>query len=324
MVFFVMRRLAALIVLLLIIALCAFALVRIAPGDYLSELASNPQINPETIEHLRVRYGLDLPWYTQFVRWLGRALRGDLGYSLDCQCEVAPLIGKHIFKTALLAVVGLTLALVAAFSLGVAAARLRSRLLDRALDTLAAVLLAWPTFLWALGGILLAAVTGWFPIGGVESPDYESFSTTQKIIDLLHHLALPALVIALKQMPHYLQMLRVSLVEAMAEEHITAARARGMGETRLLLKHGLRNAMNPMLTMIGQGAGALLSGTFVVEAVMSWPGIGSLAVRSLLARDLDPVVASLLLAAILLALANLAADLLLAAADPRIRRPQRS
>src|SRR5215211_557047 len=134
MVFFVMRRLAALIVLLLIIALCAFALVRIAPGDYLSELASNPQISPETIEHLRVRYGLDLPWYTQFVRWLGRALRGDLGYSLDCQCEVAPLIGKHIFKTVVLAFAGLGLALAAAFSLGVAAARLRSRLLDRVLD----------------------------------------------------------------------------------------------------------------------------------------------------------------------------------------------
>lgn len=319
----IIRRLAALIPLLLAVALGAFFLVRLAPGDFLSELSLNPQVSPETIAAMRARYGLDLPWYEQFGRWLAKAVRGDLGYSLACQCEVAGLIAVHVFRTTVLAAAGLGLALVVALPLGVWSVWKKSRMLDRMITAAVSVLLAWPTFLWALGALLLAASTGWFPIGGIGSIGDEEFSAGGRFVDLLHHLVLPATVVALKQAPHYLQTLRASLGEAMVEDHILAARARGVSEARLLVRHGLRNAVNPLLTMFGQGVGALLSGTFIVETVLSWPGIGSLAVGSLMSRDLDMLVACLLYAALLLALGNLAADLMLAAADPRIRRPQR-
>jgi peptide/nickel transport system permease protein len=319
----VIRRLLALAPLLLAVALGAFLLVRLAPGDFLSELSLNPQVSPETVAAMRERYGLDLPWYEQFGRWLSRALRGDLGYSLACHCDVAGQIAVHVFQTTVLAAAGLGLALAVALPLGVWSVWKRSRMLDRAITAGVSILLAWPTFLWALGALLLAAGTGWFPIGGISSIENERYSTAEKFIDLLHHLALPAAVVALKQAPHYLQTLRASLAEAMLEDHIRAARARGVPESRLLVRHALRNAINPLLTMFGQGVGALLSGTFIVETVLSWPGIGSLAVGSLLARDLDMLVACLLYAAILLAMGNLLADLMLAAADPRIRRPQR-
>lgn len=316
-------RLATLVPLLLAVALCAFVLVRIAPGDYLTEASLNPQISPETIDAMRARYGLDQPWHVQFGRWLGRALSGDLGYSIGCECPVTELLATRVWNTAVLAGAGLGLALAIAFPLGMLSVALGSRAFDRLLSVTVSLLVAWPTFLWALGGVLLAAMTGWFPISRASSLDYDSLSAAGKLADLAHHLALPALVIALKQMPPYLQTLRVSLGEAMAEDYIRAARARGMSEARLLVKHGLGNALNPLMTMFGQSLGALLSGAFVVEAVMSWPGIGSLAVSSLLARELDVLVACLLYAAALLAAGNLLSDLMLAAADPRIRRPQR-
>ncbi len=320
----VLRRLLGMIALLLAVAVCTFFLVRLAPGDYFSELSLNPQISQETLSSLREQYGLDRPWYAQFGAWLLRALHGDLGYSVSFHTPAVSLLKERFLNTILLAFAGLGLGLLFAVPLGLASVALRSRWLDRGLGLVTSLFLSLPSFLWALFAVLLAAKTGLFPIGGARSLDYELLSTSGKAGDVLYHLALPASVLALKQVPPYLRQVTGSLGEILSEEYIIAARAKGLGEGAILLKHALRNALNPIITMFGQSLGSLLSGAFVVEAIMSWPGIGNLAVTSLQARDLDVLVACLLYAAFLLAAGNLLADLLLAAADPRVRTPMRA
>ncbi len=314
------RRLLTLIPLLLVVALCTFFLVRLAPGDYFSELGLNSQISEETIRAMRAQYGLDRPWYAQFGSWLLNTLRGDLGYSISCQCPVATLLAERVFNTVLLAVAGFGLALLMAVPVGILPVAVRSQWLDRVVSFVTSLSLSLPSFLLALLALVFAATTGWFPIGGAHSLDYESKTWAGKFVDVIHHLALPAAVLAIKLLPAYSRQLNASLREALLEEYIVAARARGLGASALLFKHALRNVLNPMITMFGQSLGSLLSGAFVVEAIMAWPGLGSLAVSSLLARDLDAVIASVLYAALLLAIGNLLADMLLAVVDPRIRK----
>jgi len=317
------HRLLTLIPLLLAVAFFAFLLVRMAPGNYLSELSLNQQISEETIATLQRQYALDRPWYVQFARWCAQAIKGDLGYSIAHHSPVTSLLADPLLNTLLLTTAGLLLALLVAVPLGVITAGAMRPWLDRGFDFITSTTLALPAFLWALLALLLSARTGWFPVGGVHSLDYESFSLTGRVSDSLHHLILPAAVVALRQVPSYLRQLHAGLREILAEEYMLVARAKGLSETSILLRHALRNALNPIITMFGQSIGSLLSGAFVVEVIMSWPGIGRLAVSSLMGRDLNVLVACLLCAAVMLALGNLLADLLLAVADPRIRRPQR-
>jgi len=315
----VLRRLTGIILLLLAVALFTFMLVRLAPGDYFTELSQNPQISEETLRSMREQYGLGQPWYVQFGSWLSHASRGDLGYSVAYQMPAVSLLKERFSNTILLAVAGLGLGLFTDIPLGLLSLAVRSKWLDRGLGLLTSILISVPSFLWALFALLLAAKTGLFPIGGARSIDYDALSTTGKLRDILYHLMLPAAVLGLKQVAPYLRQLSGSLREILSEDYITVARAKGLGEGLILLKHAFRNALNPIVSMFGQSLGSLLSGAFVVEAVMSWPGIGNLAVSSLLARDLDVLVACLLYAAALLALGNLLADLLLAVVDPRVR-----
>jgi len=314
----VIRRVLFLIPLLLAVALCSFFLVRLAPGDFFSELSANPQISEETISALRERYAPDQPWHWQFVGWLARALRGDFGYSLACNCPVSELIVERVMNTTALALAGLLLGLLIALPLGSVSHRFPW--LDRALAFISSLSLSLPSFLLALLAVLLAAKTGWFPIGGVRSLDYEKFSAPGKLADFLHHLILPATVLAVRQAPVYLRQTRASMLEALSQDYILTARAKGLAERGVIFKHAFRNAANPIISMLGNSVGSLLSGAFIVEVVMSWPGLGSLAVSSLLSRDLYALIACLIYAALLLALGNLLGDLLLAAADPRLRR----
>lgn len=283
-------------------------------------MSLNPQVSEATLARLREQYALDQPWHTQFGRWLAGVIRGDFGYSFAYNCPASGLIYERLSNTALLALAGLALTLSAALPLGLIAAKKRGGATDRLLVFLSALGLASPSFLLALLAIVLAARTGWFPIGGVHSLDSERLSATGRLADFFHHLILPATVLALRQFPGFFRQLRASLLETLAQDYILAARAKGLPERTVFLKHAFRNAINPLITMLGNSIGSLLSGAFIVEAIMSWPGLGSLTVSSLLSRDLYVLVACLIFAASLLAFGNLLADLLLAWADPRIRQ----
>ena len=311
---------------LLAVALGSFFLVRLAPGDFLAEMSLNPQVSPETLARLREQYALDQPWYAQFGKWLTGAVRGDFGYSFACHCPASSLIYERLRNTLALALAGLALTLLVALPLGLLAAKPHNKagasLLDRLLQFLSALSLSTPSFLLALLGIVFAARTGWFPIGGVHSLDYEGLSAAGRTTDFLHHLILPATVLALRFIPGFFRQLRASLIEALSQDYILPARAKGLSDRAVLLRHAFRNSINPLISMLGNSLGSLLSGAFIVEVIMSWPGLGSLTVSSLLSRDLYVLVACLVFSALLLALGNLLADILLALTDPRIRHPR--
>jgi peptide/nickel transport system permease protein len=314
----ILHRIAVLVPLLLAVALSAFLLVRLAPGDFVAELSQNPQISAQTLARMRTQYGLDQPWHRQFGSWLGGVARGDWGYSLSCHCPARQLLTERLANTVWLALAGLVLTLVVAVPLGVLAAQRRFVWLDHGLAGLVALCQATPAFLLALLAMVLAARSGWFPLGGVGSLVVED-SISGRWLDFGWHLILPASVLALRQAPGYFRQVRVSLLETLGQDYIVTARAKGLPERSVVLKHGLRNALPPALAMLGNSLGSLLSGAFIIEAVMSWPGLGRLTVDSLLSRDLPVLVACLVCAALVLALGNLLADVLLAWADPRIR-----
>lgn len=320
----IVKRLLGILVLLVAVACFTFLLVRLAPGDYFTELSQNPRISQETLQSMREQYGLDRAWYAQFGAWFSHAVRGDLGYSIAFQMPAVHLIKERFLNTVLLALTALAIGIGGAVPLALLSTWWRWKWFDRALSALTAVVISVPSFLWALFAVLVAARTGLFPIGGSRSIDYESYSTSARVSDVAWHLALPAAVLGLKQVAPYLRQLQTSLGEILSEDFIVTARAKGLNEALILVKHALRNALNPLVTMFGHSLGALLSGAFVVEAIMSWPGLGNLAVSSLLARDLDVVVACLIYAAALLAAGNLIADILLTLVDPRVRLRQRA
>jgi peptide/nickel transport system permease protein len=319
----ILLRLMATLPLLLAVAFVSFGLVRLAPGDFLSELSAQPNISAETLARWREHYALDAPWYAQFGRWLMNVLRGDFGYSFACHCAAGPLVAQRLAATATLAVAALVLTLICALPLGWLAARRQGWFgptLDRLSSVLATGLLATPSFLLAVLALVFAAKTGWFPLGGAQSFDSSRFSSIARVGDFLHHLFLPASVLALRLAPAYFRQWRASLLETITQDFTLTARAKGLPESRVWLKHAGANALNPLLTMLGHSLGSLLSGAFIVEAVMSWPGLGSLTVSSLLSRDLNVMVACMICAALLLALGNLLADLLLWWTDPRLRQ----
>jgi peptide/nickel transport system permease protein len=319
----ILHRIAVLVPLLLAVALSAFLLVRLAPGDFVAELSLNPQVSAQTLERLREQYGLNQPWYRQFGSWLGGVVRGDWGYSLSCHCPASQLLTERLANTVWLALSGLGLTLALAVPLGLLAAQQqaarRGGWFNRALAVLSALCQATPAFLLALLAMVLAARSGWFPLGGVQSLAAGQFSAAGRWLDFAHHLILPASVLALRQAPGFFRQVRVSVLETLGQDFILTARAKGLSEGSIVLKHALRYALPPTLAMLGNSLGSLLSGAFIVEAVMSWPGLGSLTVNALLSRDLPLLVACLVCAALVLALGNLVADVLLVWADPRVR-----
>ncbi len=316
---FVLRRLLQTLPMLLGVAAVTFLLLHLAPGDYLGELAMNPAVSPETLAGLRHRFGLDQPWYVQFGLYLRNMfLRFDLGMSFSRNQPVTAVLGEGMVNTLLLAGSAALITWGLAIPLGVLAAVRQHRFVDRALSVLAFAWLSVPEVLSALLLLALAARTGWFPIGGMHGIDSDTMGPLARAGDLLRHLALPALVTGLVPLAARMRQMRGAMLDVMRLEFVTTARAKGLGEGAVVYRHALRNALNPLITLFGYTLGALLSGSLVAEIVFGWPGLGRITYEAVTARDLYLVVGSVLMAAVMLVLGNLVADLLLALADPRI------
>lgn len=301
---FLLGRLAHTALVLLGVSVLTFLFVELAPGDYFAEMRLDPRIAPETVAGLRARYGLESPLPVRYLRWLGAALRGDFGYSFAYGIPAAPLVWARACNTLALTATAMAFAWLIAVPLGAWCAWRRGRWMDRLCAGGLAGLMAVPELLLALALLMLAVRTGWFPAGG--------------------HLFLPACALALAMLPVLARHTRASVAEVLETPFILAARAHGISPARLLFRHALPAAANPLVTLFGFSLGGLLSGSLAVEAVMSWPGLGALLLEAILARDVYIVVAGVMLSTVMLAAGNLAADLLLYAADPRIRRPEAS
>jgi peptide/nickel transport system permease protein len=316
---YIATRLLQLIPLLLAVTLLSFAVMQLAPGDYLDTLRGQPTIRPETIEQLRVQFGLDKPWYVQYANWLFNALRGNFGYSFTYKQPVFDLIGDRLYYTFWMSFWSMILAWALALPLGVYAATHRNGWADRIVSLLSYTQTALPSFFVALLFMMLAKNTGWLPIGGATSVGYESMSWLEKIKDTGWHMLVPVLVLGSRGIGGLLRQMRGNILEVLSEQYVLAARARGLSERKVLWKHAFRNSVNPLITLFGFELSGLLAGAALVENVIAWPGLGRLLLESVLNRDIYVAMGSFVMATVLLVLGNLIADLLLAFTDPRIR-----
>ncbi|MEW6302562.1 MAG: ABC transporter permease [Verrucomicrobiota bacterium] len=316
---FLVKRLFHLIPILLGVSLLTFLLMSLTPGDYYTHLSQNPQITPETLAKLRAERHLDKAWYVRYFYWLKNAAKGDFGYSLAYKTSASELIATRLYNTFLLSLFATILAWGIAVPLGIMAAVKKDSWADRSCSFIAFVGLSVPELLLALLALMFAAATGWFPIGGAQGALYDLMSPAEKFMNRAHHLVLPVCVLAASELAGIMRQMRSNLLDTLRAEFVTAARAKGLAEGWVIYKHALRNAINPLLTIFGYSLAALLSGAFIVENVMAWPGLGRLTIEALFARDYELVVASVVMATGLLVLGNFVADMLLAWSDPRIR-----
>ena len=315
---YILRRLLQIVPLLLGISALTFLLLYLAPGDFLNTMAENPAISPETLEAMRRNFGLDRPAYVQFLLYLGNLLRGDFGESFSRHQPVFAVLREGVANTLVLAVAAALVTWGLAIPLGVWAAVRQHTWVDRVLSFGAFVWLSVPEVLSGLLLLLLAARTGWFPVGGMHSLDWDQMDLADKVVDLLHHLALPAIVVGLVPLAARMRQMRANLLDVLRLDYVTTARAKGLSERDVVFKHALRNAINPLITLFGYTLGALVSGSFVAEIIFAWPGLGRITLEAILTQDQYLVMGAVLMASTMLILGNLVADLMLVAADPRI------
>jgi peptide/nickel transport system permease protein len=316
---FMLRRLGQAAVLLVLTASLNFAIVHLAPGDAVDVLAGEAGVaDPGYLAALRLRFGLDQPLAVQFGRYLWNLARLDLGYSFRNSTSVLHLIVERLPATLLLMGTSIALAFVAGIALGVAAARHVNSLLDRLVMAVSLIFYATPLF-W-LGLMLIVLFTlqlGWLPSNGMYTIG-ASTTPLERVLDVLHHLILPATTLSLFYVATYSQLMRASMLEVYGMDFVRTARAKGLGPTRIAYRHVLRNAVLPMVTMLGIQIGSMLGGAIVVEVVFGWPGMGRLAFLAIFQRDYNLLLSILFLCSVIVVATNLAMDLLYAWLDPRI------
>ncbi|KMO33166.1 ABC transporter permease [Methylobacterium variabile] len=314
-----LRRLAASLPTLLVILAGLFLLLQLAPGDTVDALmAQMGGGDPATAEELRRYYGLDLPAAAQLARYLWRLVQLDLGQSAIYGKPVATVIAERLPVTLLLMGASLTLAFAGGTLLGILAARRIGQWPDTLISTLGLMFYATPSFWFGLMGIVLFAIRlGWLPAGGFEEVGAGYMGLT-RMLDIARHLVLPTLTLALVFLATYLRIMRASMLEVMSLDYVRTARAKGLGETGVIVRHALRNALLPMVTLVGLQAGTMLGGSVVVESVFALPGLGRLAYESVVQRDLNTLLGIVFVSALLVITVNFVVDLVYGRLDPRI------
>lgn len=302
---YLLKRLVSAILVIFGVTLLVFSMVRLVPGDPVDIMFANqPRPTPEQRAALRHQLGLDLPIHRQYLHFLGRALRGDLGRSFRTKQPVTSEIVARLPNTVKLTMASLSIAVLFGLCAGMLAAMFKGSWIDAATMVIAILGVSLPAFWLGLMLILLFAVQlGWFPVSG---------ATTWR------HLVLPAVTLGVLTSGILARMTRSSLLEELSHDYVRTARAKGLRESAVIARHALRNALIPVVTIVGLQLGQLLSGAFIIEAVFAYPGVGLLAVNALQARDFPLIQGIVLLVAVIYVVVNLAVDLLYCLIDPRV------
>ncbi len=341
MITYILRRLLVMIPLLLAVSLLSFGIMLIAKGNYIDTMRQNPQIKAETIKQFEINYGFkdrqghEVPGWKRYLRWLvgGQdasgdkfvcgAICGNLGDSMEFHQSVVTLMLPRAWATFLLALAATVIAWSVAIPLGIWSATKQYSVTDMSLTVLGFVGLSIPSVVSSLFFLLLAAKShSWFihfPTGDMHRLDAEDYGFFWRLRDLLWHLILPAVALGVIAIASYMRQMRGQMLEVLNSDFIRTARSKGLSERIVIWRHAVRNAINPMITLFGYSLAGLLSGSFVIEIVMNWPGLAPLTLNAILKNDVPLVMADLLIAALLLVLGNLIADIMLAWADPRIK-----
>jgi peptide/nickel transport system permease protein len=312
------RRVLFAVILVFLVSSSGLILARLAPGDFTSTLVGG-NLSIKTLAQERQRLGLDRPIGEHYLAWLGRAARLDFGASILYGRPVGTLVRERAANTLVLALAALALATLVGVPLGVYSGASPPGALRSLIQAVAVAGVSLPPLLTSLAFVLLAARTGWFPIGGMPAFADGSRDAWAMLGDLIWHVTLPAVAIAIPIAATLERLQSQAIAETLGMPFIVAAAARGIPRTRILWRHALRTAIRPVAAVYGILAGSLLSGSFAVEIVMSWPGLGRLLYEALVARDVYLVAGCSAAGAVFLAAGSLLSDLALAVADPRVR-----
>ena len=316
---YLLKRVLQMVPLLIIISMITFGVSKLAPGDFLSARIADPSMTKERIEAERHRLGLDKPVPVQYVYWAGNFALGDMGESYRYRAPVSSLIGQRLQATLVLGLASLLLTWLVAIPLGIYAAVRRYTLADKVFSTLTFTALGIPEFFLALLLLFFAAKTGWLPIGGMSNPGLTDASLWVRTVDLVRHLVIPTIAVSIGTIAVLQRRMRGNLLDVLGEDYIRMARAKGLSENRVIYKHAVRNALNPMITILGYDIAGLLSGFALVEIIVGWPGLGQMMLEALQSFDMPLAMAGMMIGASMLLIGNLLADWLLGVVDPRIK-----
>ncbi len=315
------RRLFQSLLLILVLATVVFAVVRLAPGDPLNRMVDD-ETGAADQALIRTRLGLEGSLVQQYGRWLRGVLQGDFGLSLRQQRPVADIVAEAVGPTLLLTASAYALHLLLAVTAALIMSTRPGRPADHWLQGVGLALYSVPGFWLGLMFIMLfSRYLGWLPAGGMASPDAPFMGPGARALDVLHHLVLPMATLALGAFMGTARYLRAALDDILAQDYILAARARGIPERRVLVHHALRNALLPLITLLGLSVPFLLGGALVVEVVFGWPGMGRVTIEAIWARDYPVIMATTVLTGAAVVLGSTLADLLYRWADPRLRLP---
>jgi peptide/nickel transport system permease protein len=322
---YLLRRLLGSIPLLLGILTLIFFIINIAPGDPTARYF-NPNVSPEVIEQMRRNLGLDQPLHIQYFKWLSSFAQGDFGHSFGQMRPISEILPTVLWNTIQLMLVSIVIIFALGMLIGIIQAVRQYSIVDNVLTFLALFFYSMPSFWLALMLILIfslkASQWGWglqFPASQMTSVGYEFMSGGEQFRDRLMHMIMPAIALGVGSAAGVARYMRGSMLEVVHQDYIRTARAKGLSERKVIFKHALRNALIPIVTLIGLYLPYLLSGSVLVETIFAWPGMGRLIVDSIFQRDYPLVMATSFIAAALVVLGNLLADVLYAVVDPRIR-----
>ena len=318
---FLIRRLLAAIPLIIVVTFITNTMLVLSPGDYLGNFAGNPAVTQELLDQLRKLHHLDSHnvleryWY-----WLWPALHGDFGYSFTQNQPVFGLIGERVLNTLLLTGSALAVSFGLGIPLGMLAAVYRNRWVDKLCGFISFFGLSIPSVFFSLLLILFASRTGLFPPAGIhDQVNWDLMTPWHKFTDSLWHLVLPTVVLGTIGLAQYMRQMRSEMVETLSQDYIRTAVAKGLSRSRVLFRHALGNAINPLVTLFGFSLANLLAGAVLTEYVFGWPGLGQLIFGALDRKDEPLVMAVVVMLVLMLVAGGLIADLLLALIDPRIR-----
>ncbi|MGA2264924.1 MAG: ABC transporter permease [Phycisphaerae bacterium] len=316
---YIVRRILITLVMLLAASVLGFGVMKLTPGNYFQRLLQDPRINRTYVEQEIAKRGLNKPVTQQYGLWLWRLGHGDMGTSFIHNQPVAKVIGSRLINTLVMNLAAITVTWVLAIPLGIYAAVHQYRWSDKLLSGLSFVGMSTPGFflalllMWIFSGLL-----GLLPAGGLTGVDHDRLSVAGKLADYAAHLAIPTVVLSVGALASLQRITRGNMLEVLRQQYIVTARAKGLSERRVIYRHALRNAINPLITIFGYEFAGLFSGAALMEIILNYPGMGMLMYDSIQAKDEPMVMAGFLMGAMMLLLGNLLADVLLAVVDPRI------
>lgn len=316
---YILRRLIQTFVVISVLSFFCYYLMTLMPGDPVDlMISSNPDITSEDVDRLRALYGLDQPVFTRYYNWLTTILSGDLGHSRTYRVPVTEIMGPRLINTFILSASALIVALIVAIPLGLLAALKKGTRIDYAINFFAFGGISIPSFYLAILLIIVFAI--WipiFPASGTSSVGID-MSTWDIILDRARYLVLPVISLSLMSIGTFVRFTRSAMIEAMRNDYIRTAKAKGLSWPRIVIVHGLRNALIPLITVLALSFSTLFSGAIITETVFSYQGVGSLVYESIISNDFNVAMVSFMISVTMVLIMNLIADILYGVADPRI------